>query len=155
MQEHYSKSLISDSPGFNDVESLFISLQDTAICLKYIHKECWVYPRELPESEELSLPTTSQYTVICLIFSYLGTNSLNIAHILIFFSVQESKKQPTLYPEEVMGPGDSFLSPQLPPKIEEGQYIELRVAEVYSPHKFFIILRQNYQKLEELMDELQ
>lgn len=54
-----------------------------------------------------------------------------------------------------MGPQEKYPPPELPKNIKVGDYIELRVAEVYNPHKFWIMMGGFALKLDNMMDELQ
>lgn len=127
-EEHYGRSLCSEAPGFDSPESLLSSLNGTVVCLRYVRKECFVYPGQSPP--QTSLPI-------------LEIKDTNI------------KKELGLYPDEVLGPEETYFSPELPENLGMGDYIELRVAEVYNPHKFWIMIRQYAQHLDQLMDELQ
>ncbi|KAK3913583.1 Tudor domain-containing protein 5 [Frankliniella fusca] len=126
-EEYYGRTLIAEAPGFKSLEDFFSSIHNTVIRVRYIRKECFVYPGEKPEVS----------TMPCL--------KVDLDEQQLF----------GLFPEEVMGPGEMFHTPVLPSSLEPGQYIELRVAEVYNPQKFWIMLRKSTITLNQLMDELQ
>ncbi|XP_052123270.1 uncharacterized protein LOC113205131 isoform X1 [Frankliniella occidentalis] len=126
-EESYGRSLISEAPVFKSLEDLLSSLHNSVIRVRYIRRECYVYPGEKPEEQ-----------------------------LMPSLDVDLTEKQLLgLYPEEVMKPGETFPLPELPPNAEPGEYVELKVAEVYSPHKFWVMLRKDALTLNRLMDELQ
>ena len=73
----------------------------------------------------------------------------------VFFKLQDEPLELGLYPEEVLGHKDTYPSPVLPKNLKTGDYIELQVAEVYNPHKFWITVREYALALDKLMDEMQ
>ncbi|XP_034233801.1 tudor domain-containing protein 5 isoform X2 [Thrips palmi] len=125
--EHYSRSLAHDAPGFDSTESLLTSLDGTIIRLRYIRQECYVLPGAPP------LKTVAEPAV----------------------EVSDDIKELGFFPGEVMGPKESFSPPQLPPDLKPGDYLEVRVAEVYNPFKLWVMLREKSVLLDKLMDELQ
>ena len=71
--------------------------------------------------------------------------------------LQEKDHFLSLYPPNVMGPKDTIPQQKLPPDICRGSYLEVLIAEVYTPENMWIHLRgeKTHMALDELMNMIQ
>jgi hypothetical protein len=62
-----------------------------------------------------------------------------------------------LYPPEVIGPKETLPYEKIPPETAPGGFLEVLVAEIYTPQKFWVQLRgkTTHMALDTLMNEIQ
>lgn len=60
-----------------------------------------------------------------------------------------------LFPENVFGPNERINELQLENILEVGSFVEVVVAEVYNPYRFYVALKEYDQVLDDLMKDLE
>ncbi|KAJ9580218.1 hypothetical protein L9F63_004118, partial [Diploptera punctata] len=129
-QEMFGQTINLKILNFDSLESLLLLLNGELVHMRYAAGKIMVYPctpQLSSDSSDGPLPHITE------------------DHIL------------ELFLPEVIGPKDTIPQQKLPPDIGPDSYLEVLVAEVYTPQRFWIQLRgeHTHRALDKLMNEMQ
>ncbi|XP_033607617.1 tudor domain-containing protein 5 isoform X4 [Cryptotermes secundus] len=130
-EEMFHVPVTLEEMGFDTTESFLLSLNDSVLHMRYVNKKILVYPHATNTEPERDNP---------------------LAHV-----TEPQNLFADLYPPEVIGPKGTLPYEKIPPEATPGGFLEVLVAEIYTPQNFWIQLRggKTHLALDALMNEIQ
>lgn len=131
-QEMFGQNINFEQLNFDSLESFLLFLNDEVLHMRYVMGRIMLYPHvEEQQQHKTDAPLPHVTEPMDLFIE--------------------------LYPSEVVGPKDTIPQQKLPPDTGPGSYLEVLVAEVYTPQHFWLQLRgeKTHVALDKLMNDIQ
>ncbi|KAK4881755.1 hypothetical protein RN001_005074 [Aquatica leii] len=146
----FKKDLDYAEYGYRSLISMCMDLQGIFHCIRPDTGDFKLYDkkRELPKDYNKSIKISQM-------FRYFKDRSDKPSSEPAVINIENEAHSTFRYPENVVELYDEIPRQFLPDSVKEDDYIDVCIGEVYDPSKFWILLDDYTNQLNELMDEMQ
>ncbi|KAF5298299.1 hypothetical protein FQR65_LT09810 [Abscondita terminalis] len=146
----FKKELEYAEFGYRSLISMCLDLTDVFYCIRPDTGDFKLYDRrkDLPKDYDKSIKVSQMFRCFRDNFDKPSTEPAVI-------DIADEVHSNFQYPDDVLQLNDTIVRQFLPKGVEEDDYIDVCVGEVYDPSKFWVLLDDFTNELNNLMDQIQ
>ncbi|KAF2900891.1 hypothetical protein ILUMI_05296 [Ignelater luminosus] len=154
-KEKFNKPLDYEEYGYRSLIQMCLDLENLFYCYRPSHGDFILYDNTTTLTQESKEKIERQHSTKSNKNTKKLSESNNTEPALVNVEEYANDINSAHFPDNVMRYGDEIPRQFVPTHIQENSFIDVQVAEVYDPSKFWVILKDCDDLLNHLMDAMQ